>query len=91
MKQIANIVLLIFFLLGPAMLQGQDSKIIEIRKAGGSTQDEERFPGANILLKDRENRVHLFHEGALIVSDRAYFYKRSLSCFVFLSGSAFGL
>tara|TARA_A100001011_G_scaffold40774_1_gene38453 strand:- start:389 stop:2047 length:1659 start_codon:yes stop_codon:yes gene_type:complete len=77
MKQIANTVLLIFFLIGTAMLQGQDSKIIEIRKAGGSTQDEERFPGANILLKDRENRVHLFHEGALIVSDRAYFYKRS--------------
>ncbi len=77
MKQIANTVILIFFFIGTAMLQGQDSKIIEIRKAGGSTQDEERFPGANILLKDRESRVHLFHDEALVVSDKAYFYKRS--------------
>ena len=76
MKQIANTVILIFFLIGTSMLQGQDSKIIKILKAGGSTQNEERFPGANILLKDRENRVHLFHEGALIISNRAYFYKR---------------
>ena len=77
MKHIANTVLLIFLFIGTAKLQGQDSKIIEIRKAGGSTQDEERFPGANILLKDRESRVNLFHDGALVVSDKAYFYKRS--------------
>ena len=77
MKQITNTVILIFFFIGTAMLQGQDSKIIEIRKAGGSTQDEERFPGANILLKDRESRVHLYHDQALIVSHKAYIYKRS--------------
>ena len=77
MKHIANTVLLIFLFIGTAKLQGQDSKIIEIRKAGGSTQDEERFPGANILLKDRESRVNLFHDGALVVSDKAYFYKGS--------------
>ena len=39
MKHIANTVLLIFLFIGTAKLQGQDSKIIEIRKAGGSTQD----------------------------------------------------
>ena len=40
--------IMIFFLIGTAMLQGQDSKIIDIKKAGGSTQYVERFPGANI-------------------------------------------
>lgn len=54
----------------------QDSKIIEIRQAGGSTQDQERYPGANILFKSDEKRVQLFHEGALIESDQAYFYSK---------------
>lgn len=54
----------------------QESKIIEIRQAGGSTQDQERYPGANILFKSDEKRVQLFHEGALIESDHAYFYSK---------------
>jgi len=54
----------------------QESKIIEIRQAGGSTQDQERYPGANILFKSDEKRVQLFHEGALIESDQAYFYSK---------------
>ena len=57
-------------------LYAQESKIIEIRQAGGSTQDQERFPGANILFKSDTKRVHLFHEGALIESDQAYFYSK---------------
>ena len=54
----------------------QESKVIEIRQAGGSTQDQARFPGANILFKSEAKRVRLFHEGALIESDRAYFYAK---------------
>ena len=54
----------------------QDYKIIEIRQAGGSKQDQEIFPGANILFKNSEKRVLLFHEGALIESDLAYFYSK---------------
>jgi len=54
----------------------QESKIIEIRQAGGSTQDQEQYPGANILFKSDEKRVQLFHEGALIESDQAYFYSK---------------
>ena len=54
----------------------QEPKIIEIRKAGGSTQDQEAFPEANILFKNEETRVLLFHEGALIESDIAYFYSK---------------
>ena len=40
-------------------------KIIEIRQAGGSKQDQESFPGANILFKNSKKRVLLFHEDAL--------------------------
>jgi lipopolysaccharide export system protein LptA len=57
-------------------LVAQESKIIQIRQAGGSTQDQERYPDANILFKSADKRVLLFHEGALIESDQAYFYKK---------------
>ena len=54
----------------------QEVKIIEIRKAAGSTQDQEKFPGANILLSDDKEKVNLFHDGGLIISDKAYFYSK---------------
>jgi len=59
------------------MIVGQDSKVIEIRKAGSSNQNELLYPGANILLKDMNTRVNLYHEGALIISDKAFFYNQS--------------
>ena len=55
------------------MIVGQDSKVIEIRKAGSSNQNELLYPGANLLLKDKNTRVNLYHEGALIISDKAFF------------------
>ena len=56
---------------------GQEApKIIEIIQAGGSTQDQAKFPGANILVKRNDVRVHLLHEGALIKSDLTYFYPK---------------
>ena len=63
-------VLIAHFFLGA--LLAQESKIIQIRQAGGSSQDQERFPDANILFKSDEKRVLLYHEGALIESDQAY-------------------
>jgi hypothetical protein len=58
-------------------LFGQEApKIIEIIQAGGSTQDQSKFPGANILVKKNDLRVHLLHEGALIKSDLSYFYPK---------------
>jgi lipopolysaccharide export system protein LptA len=77
MKQFALVASFLLFLFHTPLGWSQESKIIEIQKAGGSSQDEEKFPGANILFKDKQNRVHLFHEGALVVSDRAYFYGKS--------------
>ena len=67
-------VLIAQFFLGT--LLAQESKIIQIRQAGGSSQDQERFPDANILFKSDEKRVILHHDGALIESDQAYFYKK---------------
>jgi lipopolysaccharide export system protein LptA len=64
------------YLLASSFLWAQETKIIEIQKAGSSQQDEALFPGATILLHDKTQRVHLFHEGGLVVSDRAYFYAK---------------
>ena len=65
---------IIGLLLQPVL--AQEPTIVEIRKAGGSRQDQERFPGANILIRSAKERVNLFHEGALIVSDLSYFYSK---------------
>ena len=86
-------ILLVYCSLCVNVLIAQEPKIIEIRQAGGSTQDQERFPGANILFKSPEKRVLLFHEGALIESDQAYFYAkdnyfRALGSVVFTQGDS---
>ena len=69
-----GILQLIFLLMLVKVAAQEQPKIIEIIQAGGSTQDQSRFPGANILVKKEKIRVHLFHEGALIKSDVSYFY-----------------
>ena len=72
----AYVILIIIFSLSVTAQNSKTPKIIEIRQAGGSTQDQEKFPGANILFKTPNKRVKLFHEGALIESDKAYFYSK---------------
>lgn len=74
MQQSFRILAFLIALLAVYSLAAQEPKVIEIRQAGGSTQDQVKFPGANILFKNPEKRVLLFHEGALIESDLAYFY-----------------
>jgi lipopolysaccharide export system protein LptA len=74
MQQSFRILAFLIALLAVYSLAAQEPKVIEIRQAGGSTQDQVQFPGANILFKNPEKRVLLFHEGALIESDLAYFY-----------------
>ena len=69
-------IVFIFILTAIISLKAQEEKIIEIRQAGGSKQDQEAFPGANILFKNLDKRVILFHDGALIESDLAYFYAK---------------
>ena len=75
--QMTNCILAFFFaVLTIQPSKAQEKKIIEIRQAGGSKQDQETFPGANILFKNYEKKVILFHEGALIESNLAYFYAK---------------
>ena len=50
--------------------------MITIQQAGSFGKDEANFPGANILLKRQDIRVKLFHEGALIESDKSFFYSK---------------
>ena len=59
-----------------SLVAQEETKIIEIIQAGGSTQDQQKFPGANILVKKDNIRVHLFHDGALIKSNISYFYPK---------------
>ena len=73
--QIGILQLVFLFAIGKAVAQ-EEPKIIKIIQAGGSTQDQFNFPGANILVKKEGIRVHLFHEGALIKSDVSYFYPK---------------
>ena len=54
----------------------QGSKIIEIQQAGSFSKDELNFPGANILKKENNIRVHLHHEGALVKSNTSFFYPK---------------
>jgi lipopolysaccharide export system protein LptA len=68
-----NLILSIWF--NPIIAQ-EKSKIIEILQAGGSTQDQQKYPDANILVKKENTRVHLLHEGALIKSNISYFYPK---------------
>ena len=76
-KNIQVGILQIIFLLAIGKVVAQEEpKIIKIIQAGGSTQDEFYFPGANILVKKEGIRVQLFHEGALIKSDISYFYPK---------------
>ena len=47
---------------------------IDIRQAGSFSKNELEFPGANILTNKNNIRVHLYHEGALIIADSCVFY-----------------
>ena len=57
-------------------VSAQEPRIIEIRQAGSFAKDKAQYPGANILLKKGSTRVHLFHKGALVVSDKSFFYSK---------------
>ncbi len=66
---------IIFFIYNLCVFS-QETKIIEIQQAGSFTKDEYNFPGANILKKENNIRVHLYHEGALIKSNKSFFYPK---------------
>ena len=76
MKFIKTLVFLLFVSFGVRSVSAQEPRIVEIRQAGSFAKDEAQYPGANILLKKGSTRVHLFHKGALIKSDKSFFYSK---------------
>ena len=54
--------------------QTPEKRTVEIRQAGSAVRDEAKFPRATLLTKKNNTRVVLFHQGARIESDRAFFY-----------------
>ncbi len=76
MKFIKTLVLLLLINLCVINLAAQESRFIEIRQAGSFEKDEVLYPGANILLRKGELRVHLFHKGALVKSNKSFFYSK---------------
>lgn len=71
MLRFFHLMLLLFYLTGYA----QEQKQVDIRQSGSFEVDEARFPGAKILKKNDQIRVHLHHDGMDIWSDEAYLYE----------------
>ncbi|MDB4715075.1 OstA-like protein [Flavobacteriaceae bacterium] len=76
MKNPKTLVLILMIGFWVGFLSAQESRIVEIRQAGSFEKDEAQYPGANILLKKGDTRVHLFHKGALIKSNTSFFYSK---------------
>ena len=64
----------LIFLLAANLVNSQEQRTIEIIQAGKSVRNSKEFPGANILQRDDNLRVILFHDGARIESDLSYYY-----------------
>ena len=79
MKKLFSLLVLSSCFLWGEPSYGQEKRIIQIQQAGSFGKDEANFPGANILLKKGDIRVKLFHEGALIESNKSFFYSKKNS------------
>jgi lipopolysaccharide export system protein LptA len=65
---------LLILLITANTVNSQDQRTIEIIQAGKSIRNSVEYPGANILQRDNDIRVILFHDGAKIESDLSYYY-----------------
>lgn len=74
MKSQLHLLFGLFLCCTTSLIKAQEKKIVQIQQAGSFGKDEANFPGASILLRKEETRVKLFHEGALIESDKSIFY-----------------
>ena len=75
LKKILHIII-VLSIIYPLHSFCQERKIIEIIEAGRFTKDEDNYPKANILSKGDNLRVKLFHDGAIITSDKTFFYSK---------------
>ena len=64
----------LIFLIAVDTVNSQEERTIEIIQAGKSIRNSIEYPGANILKRDNDLRVILFHDGAKIESDLSYYY-----------------
>lgn len=76
MRKILHFSVFIHCLICSCHLFSQEKRTVEIQQAGSFKKDEVSFPGATILLKSGEDRVKLFHQGALIESNKSLFYSK---------------
>ena len=54
----------------------QEAKKIKILYTGILDTDENKYPGATILTKDKEGLVKIYHEGAILTAKRIILYKK---------------
>jgi len=67
--------IILFFLFSSFALFSQGKKI-NILYSGLSYADEEKYPGATILLFDKDGLVKIEHEGAILTCKQAFYYKK---------------
>ena len=67
---------IVFILLINIVLSQDDKKVVQIIEAGSFDRNENKFPGANILKKDDNTRVHLLHDAWISGQIMHYFIKK---------------
>ena len=74
LHRLKRAILLFFFCVSIAGFS--QTKKIKILYSGYTTTDEDLYPGATIMTKDKDGLVKIFHDGALLTCKRAIFYKK---------------
>ena len=73
----SQIIFFSFFLIISNYLQilGQEKTKIKIEKAGFFEKDKNKFPGASVLTRDKNQKVIISHDGVLMTCNQAFFYE----------------
>ena len=73
----SQIIFFSFFLIISNYLQilGQEKTKIKIERAGFFEKDKNKFPGASVLTRDKNQKVIISHDGVLMTCNQAFFYE----------------
>lgn len=66
------VVITLSFFVSPDMFSQR--KRIQIEYSGFLDKDEEKYPGATILIRDESQQIHIIHEGVDLWADKAIHY-----------------
>ena len=66
---------LLFGFIAVCSSEAQQKKRIEIQQAGAIIKDEDKYPGAQVILRNDEGQVHITHESIAMWCDKAVQYK----------------